>query len=136
MQRLSQYCLLLLLSCCLNAYGQSGKEKDDCFLKLGNSFVSDGQDHQLVLQGNKFTQLNIIFLPQFRYHLVLCNKNMKTPVVMNLKDNKGNIIYSDRHSKDWNFQFDALLKGSIELKLEKESDGEEIISLIIGYKPI
>ena len=134
MFRIALYSLLLLLTCCLNSYCQSEEEKDDCILKLGKSFISDGQDHQLVIQSNKYTKLNVIFLPQFRYRLVICNNNTKTSVEMRLKDDKGIIIYSNNHTQDWDFQFDALLKGTIELRLSDNNSNEESISLIIGYR--
>jgi len=130
-----QLCLLLLLTCHLNLFAQKDDGKDECSLKLENAYYSDGQDHQLVILSYRYTRLNIIFLPQFTYQLVICGIDHEKPIRMNLKDDLGNILYSTNHADRWNFQFDALLKGTLELKLTNEDINNESIRVIIGYKP-
>ena len=136
MSRVIQICILLLLSCNLNTYPQNLINGDDCFDLLGNSFYSDGMDHQLVIYSNRYTQLNVIFLPQFKYRVIICNKSANSQVIMKFTDDKGKVLFYNNDIKEWDFQFDSLLKGIIGLKLSKETTNNENISLIIGYKPI
>ena len=120
----------------MNSYSQTTINRDDCSELPANSFYNDGIDHQLVIYSSRFTKLNVIFLPQFKYRLIICNKNTNSQVEMNLTDERGKILYNNNDIKKWDFQFDALLKGTINLKLFKETSNNESISLIIEYKPI
>ncbi len=135
MCRITLNCLLLLLSCTWYGYSQNVKSKDDCVEMLGNSYYSDGQDHQVVILSSRVTRLNVLFLPQFRYRIVIC-KNTKTPVEMKLKSDEGKILYSNNDAIEWDFQFDAFLKGTVELKLSDKNANDENISLIIGCRPL
>ncbi len=136
MSRIIHNCILLLLSCNLNIYSQDLINRDNCFDLPDNSYNTDGMDHQLVIYSNRFTRLNVIFLPQFKYRVIICNKNINSQVEIKFTDEKGNVLYSDGDFKEWDFQSDALLKGTFQLKLFKETSNYENISLIIGYKPI
>ena len=131
-----KYCILLLLTCNWNNYSQNILIRNNCCERYDKEFYNDGQAHQLIISNYRYTRLNVIFLPLFRYKLIICKKNSNSQIEMKLKDDKGNILYSDNNFKEWDFQFDSLLKSTIEFKLPNGKSGEEIISLVIGNRLI
>ena len=127
-----------LLFFCLNSSAQQGKNVSDCIQLLGKSFVSDGQDHQLIINGVKYTKLNLLFYPQFRYKVIACS-NLNSKVEMRLTDNNGIVCYSNANnqfSNQWEFVFSNPMNATIEIRLLDSSLKEESIRLIVGYKSI
>lgn len=122
----------------INSTAQTEREISTCTQLLGKSFIPDGEDHQLVLHGDRFTRLNLLFYPQFRYKLVICS-NDHVAVEMRLTDNKGFVCYSNasnNYCNDWEFQFAGMMNGIVELRLVDKTLKQKDIKLLVGYKSI
>jgi hypothetical protein len=119
-------------------YGQNEKRYSYCQSEvLGKSFISDGQDHQVLVKNGKVSKLFIVFYPQFSYQVVICCNNKKTPIAFKLADNNGNIQFSNANKayiRAWEFQFSSLMNAVIELNLIDTKIKEENITVLIGYK--
>ena len=127
--------LLLALCFSMNSYSQNFKV---CEEELPDrSFISDGQDHQVLLRYNKITKLNIVFYPQFRYRLVLCCHDKSLPVEFKLMDTKGSIHYTNANKdyiRTWDFQFTSIMNAIVELKLADTHIKEENVEIFISYQ--
>jgi len=117
--------------------GQHVQSDVSCLAQLQKTFITDGQDHQMVIHNSKFSQLNAIFYPQFTYRIVVCAKKESTPVEFNLTDDHGVVIFDNVKSNfinEWDFKFNSLTKGIINVKLVSKVMKEQSITIIIGYK--
>lgn len=108
----------------------------NCCNDCDKTFISDGQDHQLMLQGDRYTRFYAIFLPQFTYRIAICNISEKLKLELNLKDINGNVIYSSSNFNEWNFKFDSILQGIVEVKSASDGGEGKQVSLYIGFIPI
>lgn len=127
---------LFLIFFSLNSTAQTDSESANCTKLLGKSYIPDGEDHQLVIMESRATKLNLVFYPQFKYKLIICNAN-HYPVEMKLLDKNGNICFSNadkKYGNEWEFQFAEILNGTIQLKLMTKKVKEEEVKIIIGFK--
>ena len=132
--------ILVILVYSVNSYGQNNKNSIFCQEELlGKSFISDGQDHQVLLKSAKTTKFNIVFYPKFRYKLVICSNNKLLPIEFKLLDNSGTIYFSNvdkKYVREWEFQYSSIINAIVELKLIDNKVKEENIRLLIGYQPL
>lgn len=135
--RLSTFFLVLNCLFILHVKGQGGLSDFTCLSQLKKSYITDGQDHQLLIVNSKFSQLHVVFYPQFTYKIVVCAKNESAVVEFNVSNEHGNIIFDNATSnyiKEWDFTFDSLLKGVINVKLASKDVKEETVKIVMGYK--
>jgi hypothetical protein len=121
----------------ISVYGQTDKTCMDEL--LGKSFISDGQDHMILVRNNRPTRLYVVFYPQFRYKLVVCCNNKSLPVEFKLLDNKGTVHFSNANKdyiRIWEFQFTSIMNAVVEIKLADTKIKEENIRLLIGYQTL
>jgi hypothetical protein len=132
----SIFFITLMLS--MTAFGQTEKNSNDCSKQfLGKSFISDGQDHHVVVKGSKYSKLFIVFYPQFNYRIAICCKDKNTRIEFKLTDNNENLLFSNVNKdyiRVWDFQFSSIMNATIELKLADNSVNEENINIVIGYQ--
>ena len=121
----------------LNTVGQTDKT---CLNELlGKSFISDGQDHQVIVRCNRPTKLNVVFYPQFRYKIVVCCTNKRMPIEFKLLDNKGTVHFSNANKdyiRSWEFQFSSIMNAVVEINLTDAKIKEENIRILIGYQTL
>jgi hypothetical protein len=139
MKELKFLWIFLLCISSVTSFSQTENDSYDCMDKLGKSFISDGQDHRLVIRNNKPTQLNIFFYPKFKYRLVACCANSKIPIELKLRDENGNVYFTNvnkNYIRVWDFRFTSITSGIIEVRLANTGVKEESLRLIIGSQPI
>lgn len=105
----------------------------------GKSFISDGQDHSVLLRKNKPARFHVVFYPQFRYKLVVCTENKLDTVIVTVMDNHGKIFFSNAdkdYIRKWEFQYSSLMNAIIEVKTPGNKTKDENIRLFIGYKSL
>jgi len=120
----------------VNSYGQN-KSKGFCQEDLlGKSYISDGQDHQVLLRNGKAAKFVVVFYPQFRYKIVICSNNKQLPIELKLSDSNGKEYFTNvnkNYAREWEFQHSSIMNATIELKLT-DIKKEENIRLLIGYQ--
>ncbi len=135
--RLSILIIFLNIIFSMQIIGQDNRSDNDCLAQLEKSFITDGQDHQITIHNSKFSQLHVIFYPQFTYRVVICDKNEKIPIEFNLTKEHGEVIFNNettKYKREWNFKFSSLMKGIINIKLISKDIKEQTIKIIIAYK--
>ena len=138
MNKTKQILFIFLIFFSINSTAQTVGASDNCLKLLGKSYIPDGQDHQLVIMGNRITKLKLIFYPQFKYKLIICNTRHH-PIAMKLMDRHGNVCFSNAAShyrEEWEFQFADILNGTIELQLIDKTVSEEEVKILVGFKPV
>jgi hypothetical protein len=138
MEDIKWFIFLIILMWPIFSFGQNEKNANDCSKQvLGQSFISDGQDHQIVVKGSKYSKLFIVFYPQFNYRISICSKNANTRIEFKLTGNNENLLFSNVNKdyiRIWDFQFSSIMNAVIELKLADNSINEENINILIGYQ--
>lgn len=127
--------LLFLIS--INVPGQDTRKEIACFSKLDKSYVTDGQDHRIVVQPSKYTCMNLFFYPEFTYKIIACCNDQTIPVEIKLTDNKGALIFSNdkvNYNREWDFTSASFLRGVLKVKLASKEHKNQIIKIIIAYK--
>ena len=135
--RLSILIIFLNIIFSMQIIGQDNRSDTDCLSQLEKSFITDGQDHQITIHNSKFSQLHVIFYPQFTYRVVICDKNEKIPIEFNLTKEHGEVIFNNvttKYKREWDFKFSSLMKGIINIKLISNDIKEQTIKIIIAYK--
>lgn len=136
-ERINWFLFLLVLFFSIHSYGQNNKACEEEL--LGKSFISDGQDHQVLVRNSKPTRLNTVFYPQFKYRLVICCDNKQLPVEFKLMDAKGTVHYTNANKdyiRIWDFQFASVMNAVLELKLTDSKFKDENIRILIGYQTL
>jgi len=131
--------IIIILNCffAVNAKGQDNRSETDCISQLKKSFITDGQDHQITIHNSKFSQLHVIFYPQFMYRVVICGKDITAPIEFNLTSEQGEVIFDNantNYKREWDFKFSSLMKGIINIKLVSNDIKDQTIKIIIAYK--
>ncbi len=139
MKRIFWHITLAMTFFSVNSYGQTKGVKFCQEDLLGKSFVSDGQDHQVLLKKGKTSKFFVIFYPQFRYKLVICSNNKQLPIEVKIADSSGKEYYSNvnkKYTREWEFQYSSIMNATVELKTTEASAEDENTRLLIGYQLI
>jgi hypothetical protein len=121
----------------MSVFGQDSQKENQCLSRLDKSYVTDGQDHNLIIYASKYTHINLFFYPEFTYRIIACCNNQTVPIELTLNDNKGTQIFSNEkvnYKRDWDFTSESFLRGILHIKLASNEYKDQTIKIIIGYK--
>ena len=90
------------------------------------------------MKQNTTSKIKVVFYPNFNYKISINPENKNQIVLVNLLDQDGKIQYTNannNHAQEWNFKFQSLMAGIIELKLKDENNvKDEQVLLEISYE--
>lgn len=108
-----------------------------CLQKLGKGYLTDGQDHQIPISSTRFSQLHVVFYPQFNYKIIICGVPETDQVNFQITDEKGSIVFDNQkvnYAKEWEFTYASLMKAIIKIKLTSNKTKDQTVKVVIGYK--
>jgi hypothetical protein len=128
---------LFYLFFAIRVFGQDNHPTIPCASQLDKSYITDEQYHQITIHPTKFSQLHVIFYPQFTYKIIICSKNETVPVEFNLSNESGDIFFNNttmNYQREWNFKVNSFMKGIINIRLASHEIKDLTIKIMVGYK--
>ena len=133
--------IMLLVALCLaeESRGQAipSHELDHCESRIGNNYVSDGQEYLAKLNKNNKARFHTTFYGGSQYRIVACSNIEHYPLIMKVYDSERNLLFDNTqhdNTPDWHLAFTSTVSCVIEINVDAEAHIDKLVKLLIGFK--
>lgn len=138
MKRILLYTILIIsVFVSKQVFGQADTLMKVCTQYMSLPFVSDGQDHKALLNGEELAEFDVTFYGGSTYRIVGCSGFSEGNLLFTLYDKERNVLFTNKEYENapyWDFKFSSTVDCKVEAELDSKNLTSGFAILLIGFK--